>query len=107
MHTNHLKSAFEALGASEDLVSIKSALYLICSEFGVVRRLDVLLGRQGGKRQALFFLRMENAEHEQQIMRVLEVARFAGDLVMVVDLPLEAPAPRMNAAQPLAALGMA
>lgn len=99
MHTNQLKVAFEDLGASDDLVSIKSALHVICSEFGTASRLDVLLARQGGRRQALCLLRMECPEHEQQIMRMLEVARFAADLV--VDLPYEPAIPRM--AQPKAA----
>lgn len=99
MHTNQLKSAFEDLGASDDLVSIKSALHIICSEFGIVSRLDVMLARQGGRRQALCFLRMEDAEHEQQIMRFLDIARFAGDLVVVVDLPLETPPARRGAVQ--------
>jgi hypothetical protein len=91
LHTTQLKAEFESLSSSDDLVSIKSALYAICSEFGVVRRLDVLLARQGAKRQALCFLRMEDAEHEQQIMRCLEIARFAGDLIVVVDLPVDSP----------------
>lgn len=98
MHIHQLKAAFEAIRANGDLVGIKSALYAICSEFGIVSRLDVVLARQGGSRQALCFLRMENTEHEQQIMRVLEVARFAGDLVVVVDLPPESSAPRIDLA---------
>jgi hypothetical protein len=102
-----LKAAFEDLGASNDLVSIKSALHRICSAFGIVSRLDVLLARQGDKRQALCFLRMENTEHEQQIMRLLEVARFAGDLVVVVDLPLIAPVERTDAIHPVAELATA
>lgn len=87
MQIHQLKAAFEELGASNDLGSIKSALLHICSEFGTVRRLDVLLARQGEKRQALCFLRMKTTEQERQVMRFLAVARFAGDLVIVVDLP--------------------
>lgn len=94
MLTKQLRDAFTDLGASGDLVSIRSALYAICSEFGVVNRLDVLLARQGDSRQALCFLRMEDAAQEQQIMRTLEVARFAGELVVVVDLPVASPALR-------------
>ena len=107
MHANQLKAAFEDLSTNDDLVSIKSALHVICSEFGTVSRLDVLLAKQGDKRQALCFLRMERAEHERQIMRLLEVARFAGDLVVVVDLPFAESAPRKGAAHAVGALAMA
>ncbi len=93
MKANQMKAAYERLGTSDDLVSIKSALHMICSEFGAVSRLDVLLARQGGKRQALCFLRMDSTEHEHQIMRFLEIARFAGELVVVVDLPQQASTP--------------
>ena len=86
MKPNLLNTALEQLGASADLVSTKSALQLICSEFGIVRRLDVLLGSRGDDHQALCFLRMDTAEQEQQVIRFLEINRFAGDLVMAVDL---------------------
>lgn len=91
MKTNPLNTALEQLCTRTDLVSTKSALLLICSEFGSVKRLDVLLGSQGNTRQALCFLRMENSEQEQQVMRFLEVARFDGDLVIVVDMPSPVP----------------
>lgn len=46
MNTTHIDFAFEDVGASDDLASIKSALYIICSEFGIVSRLDVLSARK-------------------------------------------------------------
>jgi hypothetical protein len=91
LKTNLLNTALEQLGTSTDLVSTKSALQVICSEFGTVRRLDVLLACQGDTRQSLCFLRMGNSEQEQQVVRFLDIARFSGDLVMVVDLPAQGP----------------
>ena len=87
MNANILKAAFDRLSANNDLVSIKSDLHTICSAFGSVRRLDVVQARQGDKRQALCFLRMYRTEHEQQVMRFLDIARFSGELIIVVDLP--------------------
>ena len=107
MHTNKLKTAFEGLGAHDNLVSIKSALHAICSEFGIVRRLDVLLARQGDKRQALCFLRMDNTEQEQQVMRFLEITRFATDLVVVVDLPYRDTPPHLKIQAPVRSMAMA
>lgn len=91
MKTNLLNTALDQLCTCTDLVSTKSALLLICAEFGTVKRLDVLLGSQGNTPQALCFLRMETSEQEQLVMRFLEVARFAGDLVIVVDMPAPVP----------------
>lgn len=91
MNTNLLNSALEQLGTSTDLVSTKSALQVICSEFGTVSRLDVLLANQGDTQQALCFLRMGNSEQEQQVIRFLDIARFSGDLVIVDDLPTPTP----------------
>ena len=87
MNANLLKAAFDRLSANNDLVSIKSDLYTICSAFGRVRRLDVVQASQGDKRQALCFLRMHRTEHEQQVMRFLDIARFASEPIIVVDLP--------------------
>lgn len=89
MQTHPLKVAFQNLGLSGDLLSIKFALHRLCSEFGVVKCLEVLLARQGSKRQALCFLKMEKTEQEAQIMQFFAVSRYAGDLVVVVDLPLQ------------------
>jgi hypothetical protein len=106
VHTNQLKAAFDGLGRSDDLVSIKAALHRICSDFGIVTRMDVLLARQGDKRQALCFLRMENPEHERQIMRLLDIARFGGELVVVVDLPSQNQA-QVNTPEPQGSMAAA
>lgn len=49
-------------------------------------RLDVLMARQIGRRQAICFWRMESTEHEEAVISEFGVGRFGGDLVMVVDL---------------------
>jgi len=92
LKSNLLNPALEQLGTSTDLVSIKSALQLICNEFGTVKRLDVLLGSHGDTHQTLCFLCMDSSHEEQQVMRFLKIARFAGDLVFVDDLPASTPA---------------
>ncbi len=89
MNINALKAEFELLGANDDLARIKSSLHEICSEFGRVSRLDVLLARQSSQRQALCFLRMACTEHEQQVMQSLGFTRCADELVLAVDLPHE------------------
>jgi hypothetical protein len=50
---------------------------------------------------------MQSSELEQQIIRFLELTRFADDLVVVVHLPLEPSASRMSAAQSVGVLVMA
>ena len=65
---------------------LRSALHSICSRFGLIVRLDILMASQGGKRQALCFLRLESGEQERQLMSELGVGRFGGDIVVIVDL---------------------
>lgn len=69
-----------------DVSTLRPALLSLCSRFGSILRLDILTACQAGKRQALCFLRMDSAEHEQQIMNELGVGRFGGDIVLVIDL---------------------
>lgn len=107
MHIDNLKAAVEDLGVGNDLVSIKSTLYAICSRFGIVNKLNVLLAKQGERRQALCFLRMESTEQEQKVMQYLEVKRLSGYLVVIVNLSHEFPALLVGAAQPALDLAMA
>lgn len=100
MITNLSNPALEQLSASADLVSLRSALQLICSDFGTVKRLDVVMDGRGDAHQALCFLRMDNAEAEQQVSRFLEIAHFAGELVVTVDLPTPTTEKRVNAQRP-------
>lgn len=76
-----------------DHTDLKSQLQLICSRFGQVARLDILIATQAGKRQALCFLRMLSDGDESCLMQELGVGRFGGDIVIVVDLqnPLSEP----------------
>ncbi len=69
-----------------DHADLKSQLQLICSRFGAVARLDILIATQAGRRQALCFLRMRSDDDEIRLMRELAVGRFGGDIVVVVDL---------------------
>ncbi len=77
---------FDQLNNFSDIGTLKPALHSLCSRYGSVARLDILAASQAGKRQALCFVRMDSAEQERRLMSDLGVGRFAGDLVMIVDL---------------------
>lgn len=81
-----MNSAFDQLKNFSDIGALKPAIHTLCSRYGSVARLDILAASQAGKRQALCFLRMDSAEQERRLMTDLGVGRFAGDLVMIVDL---------------------
>lgn len=81
-----INNSLDRLKNCPDIKSLKLELCSLCSRFGSVARLDVLMARQAGKRQALCFLRMDSPEQEQQVMSELGVGRFGGDLVVVIDL---------------------
>lgn len=80
---NHQLERLKNCANADDL---KPLLHSICSDFGEVTRLDVLIASQVGKRQALCFLRMATLEQEQALMRELHMGRFGGDVVVIVDL---------------------
>ncbi|MES2944874.1 MAG: hypothetical protein V4772_18560 [Pseudomonadota bacterium] len=81
-----MNQQLELLKNCTDADDLKPLLHSICSSFGEVTRLDVLLASQVGKRQALCFLRMATLEQEQALMRELQIGRFGGDVVVIVDL---------------------
>jgi hypothetical protein len=81
-----MNTAINQLQNFSDIGALKPALHSLCSRYGSVARLDVLAASQAGKRQALCFLRMDSVEQERQLMSELGVGRFAGDLVLIVDL---------------------
>jgi hypothetical protein len=81
-----MNTSFDQLKNFSDIGALKPALHSLCSRYGSVARLDVLAASQAGKRQALCFLRMDSVEQERQLMSDLGVGRFAGDLVLIVDL---------------------
>lgn len=81
-----MHNEFDQLKNCADISSLRPMLHSICSRYGSVARLDILPASQAGRRQALCFLRMDSAEQEQQLVDEFGVGRFAGDLVVVVDL---------------------
>ena len=81
-----MSQASEHLKNCTDVGDLKRELRSLCARFGSIMRLDVLMARQGGKRQALCFWRMESAQREEEVMSEFGVGRFGGDLVVIVDL---------------------
>ena len=81
-----MNDALEQLKKCADLSDLRTALYVLCAQYGGILRLDILEASQQGKRQALCFLRLHTPEQEQQFMTDLGVGRFSGDLVVIVDL---------------------
>lgn len=81
-----MNDALEKLKKCADLSDLRTALYVLCAQYGGILRLDILEASQQGKRQALCFLRLHTPEQEQQFMTDLGVGRFSGDLVVIVDL---------------------
>jgi hypothetical protein len=81
-----INNSLDRLKNCPDIKSLKLELASLCSRFGSIARLDILMARQAGKRQALCFLRMESDAQEQKVMRELGVGRFGGDIVVVIDL---------------------
>jgi hypothetical protein len=84
-----MKTSFDQLTHCTDIADLRPALQSLCSNFGSLSRLDILPASQGGKRQALCFLRMATFEQERRLMDELGVGRFGGDLIVVVDLQPE------------------
>lgn len=83
-------SALAQLRQYNDVTSLKSALHQMCSEFGRIARLDILTAMHEGTKQAICFLRMEQPEQEQDLMKTLGVGRFGGEVVFVLNLNLPA-----------------
>lgn len=85
--TEHLKNC-------ASVSDLKREIRSLCARFGSILRIDVLLARRGGTRQAMCFWRMESPEREDEVMSEFGVGRFGGDLVVIVDLePGELPSP--------------
>ncbi len=89
-----MNNSYERLSECADIHDLRPKLQSLCSDFGSLSRLDILPASQGGKRQALCFLRMDTAEQESRLMNELGVGRFGGDLIVVVDLKSQDAAPR-------------
>lgn len=93
-----MNSDFEKLKHCADADDLKTLLHSICSRFGEVMRLEILVSSRVGKRQALCFLRLATLEQEQNFMRELQAGRFAGDVVLIVDLLEKSVGPSRNLA---------
>ncbi len=83
---NRMNYPLERLSRCADAGDIKHELRALCSRFGAIMRLDVLMANLPGRRQAICMWRMESPEREEELMSEFGVGRFGGDLVMVVDL---------------------
>ena len=79
-------STLAELRQHSDVTSLKSALHQLCGQFGRIMRLDILTAIHEGTTQAICFLRMEQPDQEQQLMKSLGVGRFGGEVVFVLDL---------------------
>jgi hypothetical protein len=78
--------ASEHLKNCASVSDLKREIQTLCARFGSILRIDVLLARRGGTRQAMCFWRMESLEREDEVMSEFGVGRFGGDLVVIVDL---------------------
>lgn len=77
----------EKLKSCTEISHLRTTLRSICDPYGSISQLDILSAFQAGKHQALCFLRMNSEEEENHLMAALGVGRFAGNLVVVVDMP--------------------
>ena len=77
----------KSLASCRDLTSLRSAVQALCTEFGKVKRIDVLTMAEAEKRRALCFLRMESTAQEQQLIMALGASRFGDEVLVIVDLP--------------------
>eukprot|EP00611_Tribonema_gayanum_P003438 TRINITY_DN12678_c0_g1_i1.p1 TRINITY_DN12678_c0_g1~~TRINITY_DN12678_c0_g1_i1.p1 ORF type:complete len:148 (+),score=25.53 TRINITY_DN12678_c0_g1_i1:138-581(+) len=85
-HEGLIVSTLAELRQYSDVASLKSALHQLCSEFGRITRLDILTAMHEGTKQAICFLRMEQPDQEQVLMKSLGVGRFGGEVVFVLNL---------------------
>ena len=81
-----MHSQLENLGKLASVVELKKSLLAICSAYGVVTNLEVLVAKQVGKRRALCFLGMQTVEQEQVLMRELQLGQFGGDVIAIIEL---------------------
>lgn len=79
-------ASLEALQWCTSISGLRVALGVLCRAYGDLRRLDIVPAAQGGRQQALCFLRLQTAAQEESLMRALGIGRFGGELVLVVKL---------------------
>ena len=79
-------NALSELRQCPDVATLKPALHTLARRFGRVTRLDILTTKHERTKQAICFLRLDNPEKEQALMRTLGVGRFGGEVIIVVDM---------------------
>jgi hypothetical protein len=75
-----------------DAASLRCAIQELCTEKGIISRVDIWTLVKAGKRQALCFLRTDPAVHEQKLAGTPGLTRIGNEMLFIVDLPPEAAA---------------
>ena len=81
---------FKSLAGCGDVDSLRSAITSLGAEFGPVTHIDIVTMTEAEKRRAVCFLRLESAAQERQLMESLGLSRFGQDVLLIVDLRLDA-----------------
>jgi hypothetical protein len=81
----------KSLAGCGDAASLRSAVGALCAEFGKVLRMDIFTMAEAEKRRALCLLRLESPAQESELMTSLGASRFGDDVLVIVDLPANAP----------------
>jgi hypothetical protein len=84
---------FRSLAECGNVGSLRSAIEGLGAEFGMVKYVDIVTVAAAEKRRAVCFLRLESAAQETQLMESLGLSRFGQDVLLVVDLALDAGPP--------------
>lgn len=87
------------LAECSDAASLNRAIQELCTELGIVARVDIRILIKSGKRQALCFLRTGSAGQEEQLLRTPGATRFGNELLLIVDLPPEVATAKRSADQ--------
>ena len=69
-----------------DEQSLRAAIESVCTKYGTVTRLKILVVKTGQVRQCSCFLRLDSAAAESALRSNHEVIEFAGDLHFFADV---------------------
>ena len=78
----------KALSGCGDPDRLRAAIGELCAEFGKLTSINIMTMTEAERRHALCFLRLESAAQEAELMTSLGAARFGGEVLVVVELPL-------------------
>jgi hypothetical protein len=81
-----------SLAGCSDTASLNRAIQELCTESGIVARVDIVTLARSGKRQALCFLRVDPVSHEGQLIGTPGLIRLGNELLFIADLPPDAAA---------------